>query len=212
MPVPMGSRHVERKSLRETAAEQIKRAILDGTFKPGEALNDQELQTWLGVSRSPIREALNDLARVGLVEMAAQRYTRVAQATPESRVEILQTLGVLLGGVARVVVAQRDADQLASVLPSIDAVIETVERRDPVAHGEMAWKMIDQLVGLCPNTILLDATRDSIDGLAYRLSITTTEAMTRWEDLETKYPEFRKAVESRDAVAAELAIESLFQL
>lgn len=212
MPVPMGARKVERRPLRETVGEQIKQAILDGTFKPGEILNDEELREWLGVSRSPIREALNDLARVGLVEMAAQRYTRVAQPSPENRVEILQTLGVLLGGVSRIVVTHVDNDDLALVLPTIDAVIEAVHRRDAKDHGEMAWKMIDQLVGLCPNAVLLTTTRDSIDALAYRLSITSSEIAVQWEALSTTYPEFRDAVASGDAIAAELAIESLFLL
>lgn len=212
MPVPMGVRRVERKSLRETAGEQIKRAILDGTLKPGEILSDQELQKWLGVSRSPIREALNDLARVGLVEMAAQRYTRVAQASLENRVEILQTLGVLLGGVARIVVSQCTKEDLAGIRDSLEAIIDTVRRRDAKAHGDMAWKLIDELVAICPNDVLLATTRDSIDGLAYRLNITSGEEAIRWDALDTHYPEFLDAIVAGDAVSAELAIESLFQL
>jgi DNA-binding GntR family transcriptional regulator len=53
-------------------------AIEDGTLVPGERLNDDELTTWLGVSRTPVREAIARLVTEGFVEMAANRYTKVS--------------------------------------------------------------------------------------------------------------------------------------
>jgi DNA-binding GntR family transcriptional regulator len=53
-------------------------AIENGTLEAGERLNDDELTSWLGVSRTPVREAIARLESEGLVEMAANRYTRVA--------------------------------------------------------------------------------------------------------------------------------------
>lgn len=212
MPVPSGQPQFERKSLRETAAEQIKAAIFDGTLKPGENLNDQELQDWLGVSRTPIREALNDLARLGLIEMAPQRYTRVAQPSPEDRVYLLQTLGALVGGVVRVTVPSLSKQQRTAIVKSIDAAIATVEKRDAEAHDRVSWNMIDEFVSYCPNAVLVTATRDIVNGLAYRLSVTRTEATEEWDALDSGYPELRAAVLADDAVAAELAVEHVFQL
>ena len=51
---------------------------MDGTLAPGERLRDQELCKWLGLSRTPVREALGRLEQDGLVESAPQRYTQVA--------------------------------------------------------------------------------------------------------------------------------------
>lgn len=53
-------------------------AIEDGTLVPGERLNDDELTAWLGVSRTPVREAIARLVTEGFVEMAANRYTKVS--------------------------------------------------------------------------------------------------------------------------------------
>lgn len=58
-------------------------ALRDGTLQHGERLNDDELVQWLGVSRTPIREAIAKLVDIGLVEMEANRYTRVATPTFE---------------------------------------------------------------------------------------------------------------------------------
>ncbi|WP_081689901.1 GntR family transcriptional regulator [Leifsonia xyli] len=75
MPVPISNKVdlAPRRLLRDTVAESIRSAILDGSFRPGERLHDEELQGWLGVSRTPIRDALNELSRAGLVEMAPNR-------------------------------------------------------------------------------------------------------------------------------------------
>lgn len=56
----------------------LSRAVLDGVLAPGERLIDDELTAWLGVSRTPIRTALERLGDGGLVLLAANRYTRVA--------------------------------------------------------------------------------------------------------------------------------------
>ena len=77
MPVPAGQRPVERVLLRDTAYAAIRRAITDGTLEPGERLRDPELCAWLGLSRTPVREALARLEDDGLVETLPQRFTRV---------------------------------------------------------------------------------------------------------------------------------------
>jgi DNA-binding GntR family transcriptional regulator len=67
-----------RRLLRDEVYDTILGAILDGTLEPGEVLHDEELMTWLGSSRTPIREALNRLAEEDVVELVPHRHTRVA--------------------------------------------------------------------------------------------------------------------------------------
>ncbi|MBF4570738.1 GntR family transcriptional regulator [Plantibacter sp. VKM Ac-2880] len=212
MPVPSANPPVERRSLREVAVERIRTAIFDGTLEPGEHLNDGELQSWLGISRTPIREALNDLARVGLIEMAAQRYTRVALPDPAQRTEVMQTLGAMLGGIVRVTVPGLGATQKKALVRSINQVIVVVEQRDMAEHGRLSWELFDAFITACPNATLVAATKDIIDGLTYRSSATRTEETTDWAAKEQGYPELRQAVEAGDAIAAELAVENIFRL
>jgi DNA-binding GntR family transcriptional regulator len=77
MPVPQQRAAVDRQLLRDNAYALLCDAIVDGTLAPGESLHDHELCAWLGLSRSPVRDALARLADDGLVEIAPQRYTRV---------------------------------------------------------------------------------------------------------------------------------------
>ncbi|WP_051701574.1 GntR family transcriptional regulator [Mycetocola saprophilus] len=212
MPIASGGAPVARKSLRESAAEQIRAAILDGTLQPGENLNDGELQEWLGISRTPVRDALNDLARYGLIEMAPQRYTRVAKPRPEDRTLIMQTLGALVGGVVRVTVPGLTEEQRDQLIAAVRTAAGTVLGRDYESHGKLGWDMVYLFLDLCPNHILVAATRDRIDGLGYQLTITRDAASTDWAALEAGYPALIDALQAGDSIAAELAIETVFQL
>ncbi|MCI2264231.1 GntR family transcriptional regulator [Sediminivirga luteola] len=90
MPVP-ATRSVHRRSLlRDDVYRSIRDAIVRGEIEPGERLVDADLQAWLGVSRTPIREALLRLERTGLVTAIPGRATMATPYDPavveESRV------------------------------------------------------------------------------------------------------------------------------
>jgi len=69
---------MSRSLLRDQAYEALREAIEEGVLEPGERLNEAELVAWLGVSRTPIREALTRLERGGLVQTTPGRLTRVS--------------------------------------------------------------------------------------------------------------------------------------
>ncbi len=79
MPVPVASAPVRAALLRDTVHDRVRDAIVDGTLAPGEVVRDTELATWLGVSRTPVREALLRLSETGLVRAAPGRSTVVTE-------------------------------------------------------------------------------------------------------------------------------------
>ncbi len=78
MPIPPSDPGVDRSLLRDDVYRRLRNAIVDGTFAPGEQLRDHELAAWLGVSRTPVREALLRLAQGGLVVTQPGRSTVVS--------------------------------------------------------------------------------------------------------------------------------------
>ena len=80
MPIPKnaGTSALKRGLLRDDVYARLRDAIVDGTFSPGEQLRDQDLAEWLGVSRTPVREAILRLSAAGLVSAAPGRSTIVA--------------------------------------------------------------------------------------------------------------------------------------
>jgi DNA-binding GntR family transcriptional regulator len=67
-----------RTLARDEAYGRLRAWIIDGTLRPGEVLRDQNIAGALGVSRTPVREALRRLEDEGFVETALNRWTRVA--------------------------------------------------------------------------------------------------------------------------------------
>lgn len=78
MPIPRTGPGVDRRLLRDDVYRRLRNAIVDGTFAPGEQLKDMDLAAWLGVSRTPVREALLRLAHSGLVLAQPGRSTVVS--------------------------------------------------------------------------------------------------------------------------------------
>lgn len=213
MPIPTADpRSAPETGRSVTALERIRDAIYDGTLQPGEPLPDAELQDWLGCSRKPVRDALHDLAALGLVEMTPQRHSRVATPTQDDRTFVFQTLGALVGGVARVTIPTLGDAGRADLVVATDRVVRVLSQRDPASYDAVAWPLVDRLVALCPNRILVETTRDLIGSLSHQLRATASTDWLHWEDLEADFPVLRDAIAEGDAIAAELAVERLFRM
>jgi len=104
MPVPSEVEAIQPQLLRDEVYLAVKRWIVEGTLAPGERVRDLDLAERLGVSRMPVREALNRLADEGFVQTAANRWTRVTLLDPDEARRIypivwsLEPLAVTLAG------------------------------------------------------------------------------------------------------------------
>lgn len=102
MPVPLPAPSIRPALLRYTVHDRLRDAIVDGTLAPGEVLRDTELASWLGVSRTPVREALLRLADAGLVRTAPGRSTVVAEIDPAE----VRDAQAVVAGMHRLAVAE----------------------------------------------------------------------------------------------------------
>ncbi len=78
MPIPKQVQKFKRPLAREEVYTTLQTWIIEGVYRPGETIRDQDLADALGVSRTPVREALQRLQDEGFVETATNRWTRVA--------------------------------------------------------------------------------------------------------------------------------------
>jgi DNA-binding GntR family transcriptional regulator len=117
-----------RQSLGEVVYDRLLSAILSGQLIGGDELSEVTLADQFGVSRTPVREALNRLASDGLVENGHNRRATVRTITREMVVEIYQVRQCLESGATRLAAARMGADEIAR----LDALAATV-RPDGVA-------------------------------------------------------------------------------
>ena len=111
MPVPTSPDPLPAPALRRQEAERrLREAILRAELEPGERLTEDELAAWLGVSRTPVREALARLAAAGLVVIDANRGARVAPFDPDETRDLVQlSRGLVL--LAQRLAASRATDE-----------------------------------------------------------------------------------------------------
>lgn len=114
MPVPQQAAP-KRQLLRDDAFTAIRAAIVDGTLEPEEKLVDSELSAWLGVSRTPIREALARLEAAGLVQTRPGRYTMVSPLDVRSMKEAQAVAAAMHELAVREAVPAMTAEHIAAM-------------------------------------------------------------------------------------------------
>jgi DNA-binding GntR family transcriptional regulator len=212
MPVPSAQPAAERKLLRDTVQDKIRDAIMDGTLEQGERLNDDDLISWLGVSRTPIREALAELARSGLIEMAPNRYTRVASPTKDELLDAYQTLGVIYGGVVRLAVPRFTDAERKRAVKTLDDVIGRIDSGDQAQVAHEGVDIYAMWAGACGNPSLEALCRSTTDGLAYKLRVPELTEVIPPDVIRPQIVKLRDAVRDVDPIGAELAMEAVHLL
>jgi DNA-binding GntR family transcriptional regulator len=121
-------------SLKERAAAEIRSAIVRGDLEPGTAIKDVELAEKLGLSRTPVREALATLTDEGLVETKPHAYTRVTALDPEPVLDalvVVQSMHSLAIGIA--VQREMPAEDIAAMRAANKAFKKALDANDAVA-------------------------------------------------------------------------------
>lgn len=137
---------VVRQSLGEVVYERLLSAILSGQFDGGDELSEVTLAEQFGVSRTPVREALNRLANDGLVENGRNRRATVRTMTRQMVVEVYQVRQCLESGAARFAASLIDEneiarlEQFAATVPTGGGSIDQEQalQFDAVLHASIA--------------------------------------------------------------------------
>ena len=139
-------------SLVDTAYEQIRRRILDNVWPPGHRALEQEVALALGMSRTPVREALMRLSAEGLVEVIPRHGMRVLPVSPTDMLEIYQIL-TALECMAAELLARRSpsAAEMQPLVDATQAMDEALQRDDLDAWAAADERFHAQLLELAGN-------------------------------------------------------------
>jgi DNA-binding GntR family transcriptional regulator len=98
-----------------TVFEDILGAVHDGTLQPGDRVSDGDIAQRLGVSRTPVREALQRLRDIGIIEASASRFTRIAVVSPQQTADAMVVFVALYGALVRETVPLVTPDVVAAM-------------------------------------------------------------------------------------------------
>jgi len=123
-------------SVREKTYEQLKTDIFSGRFLPGERLAEEHLAEELGVSRTPVREALHKLEQDGFIEPLESRGFCIPYDSPEEVADLFDLRTVLEGYTLRVICERVTDEQIKALEEIIDKSEDALrrERLNEVFH------------------------------------------------------------------------------
>jgi DNA-binding GntR family transcriptional regulator len=137
----------------------LERAILRGVFKGGERLEEEILAVRYGVSRTPIREALRELAARGLVEIRPRRGAIVRPVTPADLAEMFEAMAEIEASCARLAAHRASAADLARLEEAQRAGRQAAERGDAEAYATANERFHFHLYEASHNNFLAAETR-----------------------------------------------------
>jgi DNA-binding GntR family transcriptional regulator len=195
--LPRRQLRVPRAGLYEQAASRLRSLIVRGDLAPGQPLLENELSDALGVSRTPLREALKHLASEGLVEL---RLNRSAIVTPLRRDELIELFEALSGiercaaELAAVRMAARDVEQLETLQGRIEWHHGRGEMRE---YFELNQQIHRAIVAFARNSVL-KATHDMLLPRAERARFPGLSVLGRWDESVRDHREILDALKARD--------------
>lgn len=148
---------VRPKSLKDLTLDELRRRIVDGRIGFGEALSENTLASELGVSKTPVREALMQLRTEGLVDIQPQRGTFVFRLEPDQVVAISELRAVLEVAAIGMAMA-RARDRLVAGMGRILGEMERAfAAGDIVAYRTCDGEYHQLMVAMSGNAYLADA-------------------------------------------------------
>lgn len=186
--------------------ESIRRAIIDGELAPGSLHSVQTLADVFKVSRTPVREALIDLAGAGMVEFERNRGVRILETSDHDLEEIL-VLRILLEVPATFKAAsQVDDECLGRLREELAAMEIAAAKGDESAQMEHDRRFHD-LINRASGNARLSAFVDSLRDLILTRGVSTAEQTRSLEEIVVEHRQILAALEARDPDAAATAMK-----
>lgn len=199
------------KILSDEVYTRIGLAIIDGTLPAGERVRDVDLAEQLGVSRTPVREALQRLERFGLVEVVVGKYTRVTEPTERLRKETGELTAYVMATAMRIALQRCSDDDLADILAAADVVIDTARSADATALFSVTTAMFEVVTRSTGNAALVRIMREASFAIQRNLRGWEPYLSSPLTRLET-YSHLRSLIAARDADGAEQALRAIHGL
>lgn len=152
---------LKHESLAISAADWITNRIIEGQIRPGEKVTETSLADQMGVSRSPVREALRALSRDGLITIEPRRGAFVSELDRRNAADLYVCRLLLEPACIRLAVEVMDDARADSLTATFARMRKAVEQHDPSAYvsalKDYNWTLLDG----CPNRLLFGFAESS---------------------------------------------------
>ncbi|KRD60320.1 GntR family transcriptional regulator [Ensifer sp. ENS10] len=188
---------IRRTALHDTLVSHLRDMIIEGDLLPGTRLHEGQLGEQLGVSRTPLREAIKYLASEGLVELVPSRgavVKRFSAKDVHDMLTVLQTLEELAGKLA--CEAASDAG-IAEVRALHDEMVQRYKAGDRLQYYKLNQQIHSAIVQLAANAALADM-HAVLQTRLKRIRFIGHEGPEKWAAAVSEHEEMVVALEARN--------------
>jgi DNA-binding GntR family transcriptional regulator len=158
---------VEKKTLQHNVYKLLLKAIISGEIQPGDHLDEKELTEKLGVSRTPLREAINRLAQDGVILELPYRGKFVRKFTPQEVNDIYEVRKSLEVLAICLAVRNMADDELNEITEIVHAITEAQESGNLLSYSELDAEFHEKLALYSRNKTLIR----TLDSLAIQVKL-----------------------------------------
>jgi DNA-binding GntR family transcriptional regulator len=193
----LNSSVIVRAPLHVQVAERLRVLIDSGELAPGTRLNEIELCNTMGVSRTPLREAIRSLATEGLIELQPNRGAIVSVVSQEDVTEILPIMASLEGLGGRLAAMHMDQSKIAQVRKIHDQMIAHYKNNEVAEYFETNRLIHELITEGSGNQTLVD-TINSLSAKVRRARFTAQMTKESWAKAVSEHEEMIAALEAQD--------------
>jgi DNA-binding GntR family transcriptional regulator len=189
---------IQRPTLHEEIVARLRTMILDGDLAPGAWIAEMKLCQDLGVSRTPLREALKVLASENLVTLLPNRGAVVTEVRVDEIAELFEIMDALEALVGRLAVERGEDGQIAELQSMHATMAEHHRKGRRAAYFELNQAIHQKIANLAANQSLAD-TYSGFAGKIRRARYLANLSDARWAQSLHEHEEFMAALGRRDA-------------
>ena len=191
-------RTISRQSLHGQVADRLRDMLVHGELVPGEKVPVAALSQTLGVSLTPLREALKVLAEEGLVELTPNRGARVIPYTAEEAEALFEVIAGLESLAAELAASRMSNEELADLEAAHKKMRSYFEEKKRDQYFEINSHIHKKIVGYSSNDILIN-THSKLMVRANRGRYIAIVDPERWREAMAEHEAVMEAFRARDA-------------
>jgi DNA-binding GntR family transcriptional regulator len=188
---------LNRRTLHDEVVDRVRNLVIEGQLAPGARIHESQLGNALGVSRTPLREALKVLASEGLIELVPGRGAVVKRLTQEDvrdMLDVLDALETLAGRLACRNASDEDIASLRAVHDDMMALYATGNRLEYYWRNQAIHAGLAALSG----NALLASLHQTIAARLKRIRFIGNEEPDKWAEAVAEHEAMIAALEARD--------------
>lgn len=196
---------ITRRTLHEEVLERLRDMIIEGRLEPGQRINEGQIGAQLGVSRTPLREAIKTLVSEGLVEIQPAKGAVVRKFTARDLYQVLEVLKSLeqLGG--RMACGQGSDASIEAIHALHKRMLVLYETRERLEYFKLNQAIHSAIVAASGNTVLMEM-HETLQARIKRLRFIGNEGPVKWAGAVAEHEDMMAALLKRDAEALSEAI------